>query len=152
MRQTRLFGQLLLLVFLVFWVKGNYCQAAPLDFYENYAKKATPCRMHTLVIDQPLPKTFQLVASFMEERYLWVQKNPARTVLTGRSSRTWSGSDGMGRKTGGKKVTHTVISFEAQGKSRTALHFCFYVNGRPEPDPEKFSRLSEEIDLRLRQP
>jgi hypothetical protein len=152
MRQTRILGRFLLLVFLVFFLKGNYCQAEPLDFYEHYAKKAKPCRMHTMVVDLPEPKIFQLVASFMEERYLWVKKNRSRTVLTGRSSRTWSGSDGMGHKTGGKKITHTVISFEALGKNRTALHFCFYVNGRPEPDPEKFSLLSEEIDLRLRQP
>lgn len=152
MRQPRFFFQLLLLIFLVFLVKGNYCQAEPVDFYDHYTQRAKPCRMYTQVIDLPLPKIFKLVAALMAERYLWVKENPARTVLTGRSSRTWSGADGMGRKTGGKKITHTVISFEALGKSRTALHFCFYVNGRPENDPEKFSWLSEEIELRLRQP
>ena len=149
MRQPRRFCRLFLLIFLV---QGTYCQAEPADFYDHYTKQAKPCRMYTRVIDLPLPKLFQLVEAFLAERYLWVKKNPARTVLTGRSSRTWSGTDGRGRKTGGKKITHTVISFAAQGKSRTALHFCFYVNGKPETDPEKFSWLSEEIDLRLRQP
>jgi hypothetical protein len=148
MKQTRLFViQLLLLIFLV---QGNYCEA---QLYDRYAKQAKPCRMYTKVIDLPLPKIFKLVESFMEERYVRVNRNPARTVLQGRSSRTWSGGlDERGRKTGGRKITHTVISFEALGKSRTALHFCFYVDGKPEIDPEKFSWLSEEIELRLRQP
>jgi len=149
MRPTRLFLPLLLLIFLL---QGNFGQAQPLDLYSHYAKQAKPCRMHTMVIDLPLPKIFTLVESFLEERYAWVEKNPARTLLKGRSSRTWSGADARGRKTGGKKITHTVISFESLDKGRTALHFCFYVNGKPENDPDKFSWLSEEIDLRLRQP
>jgi hypothetical protein len=91
------------------------------------------------------------VEAFLAERCLWVKKNPARNVLTGRSSLTWSGTGGEGRKTGGKKITHTVISFEGRGKNRTALHFCYYVNGKPENDPEKFTWLVEEIEARLAQ-
>lgn len=69
---------------------------------------------------------------------IWVNKNPTSIVLKCRPSSTRSGSDGMVIKTGGKKITHMVISFESLGNSQTALHICFYVNGKPENDPEKF--------------
>ncbi len=149
MRLSRLLWPLFLVILLV---KGNYGQAQVLDFYDHYTRQAKPCRMYTKVIDQPWPRVFKVVEAFMEERYLWVKKNPAGTVLTGRSSRTWSGTDGEGRKTGGKKITHTVISFEPLGANRTALHFCYYVNGKPENDPERFAWLVEEIEAKLTQP